>query len=48
MQLLFMTMPGGLEWIVMVLFIVAGIPFVAYRLGYNAGKKAGERSQKQA
>lgn len=38
---LLISMPGGTEWII-VLFVLALIPFICYRLGYRAGKRDGE------
>lgn len=42
MELLFLNMPGGTEWLLILAIIFIVIPFVAYRIGYNSGKKAGE------
>jgi len=42
MELLFLSMPGGTEWLLILAIIFIGIPFIAYRIGYNSGKKAGE------
>ncbi|NII28703.1 hypothetical protein HB364_26720 [Pseudoflavitalea sp. X16] len=41
---LFISMPGGLEWI-LILFVLAFfvlIPVICYRVGYRSGKRDGE------
>lgn len=43
MELLFLSMPGGFEWLFIQAIIFIGIPFIAYRVGYNFGKKAGKQ-----
>ncbi|MFT3824683.1 MAG: hypothetical protein QM731_12215 [Chitinophagaceae bacterium] len=41
MKLLYLSMPGGAEWII-ILLVIIGIPVFLYRLGYSIGKKAGK------
>lgn len=39
---LLISMPGGTEWVLLLLLILLVLPFICYRLGYRAGKRDGE------
>jgi len=40
MKLLFLHMPNGFGWLFFLAVIYIGIPYLAYRIRYNYGKKS--------
>lgn len=42
---LFISMPGGMEWLLVIFFfliLLIGVPIICYRAGYRSGKREGE------